>query len=117
MSGNEEYQSAMSFWNTLDNLATVPEDVVGEHLELVGEAKSPDWKVYSNGLIRLNSEGEEFAEGTEEDHLTSLAGRIREDQLFLAGVEYEDEYFESLAELVGYKDQKCNFCKVEIFVF
>jgi hypothetical protein len=67
--------------------------------------------------MRLNSEGEEIAEGKEEDYLTSLSGRKREDQLFLAGVEYENEYFESLADLVGYKDKKCNFCKVEPFFF
>ena len=45
MSDNEEYESAISFWNTLDNLATVTEDVVGEHQELNGEAEYPGWKV------------------------------------------------------------------------
>ena len=41
MSGNEEYQSAISFWNTLDNLATVTEDVIGEEIESIGEVESP----------------------------------------------------------------------------
>ena len=109
MSDNEEYQSAMSFWNTLDNLATVTEDVVGEEIE------SPGWKVESNGLIRLNSEGEEMEEGEtlDEEYLTCLTGRMPEDHLFSDGAEYGEEYFESMSDLVGNKDPKCNFCKVK----
>ena len=42
---------------------------------------------------------------------------MREDHLFLAGVEYEEEYFESLSGLSGNKDQKCNICKLETFLF
>ena len=114
MSDNEEYQSAMSFWNTLDNLATVTEDVVGEEIE------SPGWKVESNGLIRLNSEGEEMEEGAtlDEEYLTCLTGRMSEDHLFSDGVEYGEEYFESMSDLVGNKDPKCNFCKVKtVFLY
>ena len=64
MSDNEEYQSAMSFWNTLDNLATVNEDVIGEEIESIGEVESPCWKVDSNGLIRLNSRRRDGGRGS-----------------------------------------------------
>jgi hypothetical protein len=100
MSDPEEFQSAMSFWNTLDNLATVPEDVVGEEFDSIGEFESPGWKVDSNGLIRLNSEGEETEETEEgaaldEEYLTCLTGRMPDDHL--DGVEYGVEYFESMS--------------------
>ena len=97
MSDSEEYESAISFWNTLDNLATVTEDVLGEHLELIGEAEYPGWKADSNELIRLKSEGEETV--LDEEYLSCLTRRIGEDHLLLSGV--EDEYFESLPDLVG----------------
>ena len=48
MSDSEEYWSG---------LAKVSKDDDEEHLELIGEGKSPGWKVDSNGLVRLNSEG------------------------------------------------------------
>ena len=108
-----------SFWNTLDNLATVTEDVIGEEIESIGEVESPCWKVDSNGLIRLNSEGEEMEEGAalDEEYLTCLTGRMPEYHLFSEGVDFGEEYFESLSDLVGNKDQKCNFCKVKTFIF
>ena len=82
---------------------------------MIGEPESPGWKADSNELIRLNSEGEETV--LDEEYLSCLSGRMREDHLFLAGNQSEDEYFESLSDIVAYKDQTCNFCKVETFNF
>jgi hypothetical protein len=117
MSEHEEFQSAMSFWNTLDNLATVTEDVDGEEFDSIGEFESPGWKDASNGLITLNSEGEEIKETEEgatldEEYLTCLTGRIPEDHLHLERTEYGEECVESMSDLVGSKDQKCSFCEV-----
>ena len=116
MSDKEEFESAMSFWFALDNLATVTEDSVGEQIEeLVSESESHgSWKVDSAGLVRLNSEGEEIEEGEtlDEEYLTCLTGRLTEESLFLTGMDFQEEYFESLSGLVGNKEEKCNFCQV-----
>jgi hypothetical protein len=117
MSEHEEFQSAMSFWNTLDNLSTVTEDADGEEFDSIGEFESTDWKDDSNGLIRLNSEGEEIEEMEEgaaldQEYLTCLTGRMPEDHLHLKREKYGEEYFESMSDLVGSKDLKCNFCEV-----
>ena len=98
----------MSFWTTFEDLATVTEDIVGEEIEEITD------EVDSPGIRRLNSEGEESNEATrlEEEYLTRTRGRTREDDLFLLGVEYEDEYFDSLSDNYWSKDQKCVFCKV-----
>ena len=112
MSDTEDFESAMSFWLTLDNLATVDEDIAGEELE---ELSSDDKQGTGTiGVIRLNSEGEEVEDETvlDEEYLACLTGRVREDSLFLAGEEYEEEYFQSLSELWGNKEQKCYFCQV-----
>jgi hypothetical protein len=44
--------------------------------------------------------------------LDDLTGRMPEYHLFSEGVDFGEEYFESLSDLVGNNDQKCNFCKV-----
>ena len=46
----------------------------------------------------------------DEEYLTSLTGWMPDNHLFSDGVEYGEEYFESLSDLVGNRDQKCNFC-------
>ena len=53
----------------------------------------------------------------DEEYLTCLTGRMPEYHLFSEGVDFGEEYFESLSDLVGNKDQKCNFCKVKTFIF
>merc|ERR1711892_1563753 len=78
-----------------------------------GEARSTRRDGDSNVLIRLNSEGDEMEETVylDEEYLTCLTGGLREDPLSWTGAEYGEEYFQSLSELVGNKDGKCNFCK------
>ena len=49
--------------------------------------------------------------------LDDLTGRMPEYHLFSEGVDFGEEYFESLSDLVGNNDQKCNFCKVKTFIF
>ena len=112
MGDQEEFQSAMSFWLALDNLATVDEDIAGEELEELRSEAGNDTD--PAGILRLNSEGEEVDEEIllDEEYLTCLTGRGQEDSLFLTGLEYEEEYFESLSGLGGNKEQKCNFCQV-----
>ena len=116
MSDSEDFESAMSFWLTLDNLATVDEDVAGEELEELSCEDKHD--TGTAGLIRLNSEGEEMEDETalDEEYLTCLTGRVREDSLFLTGVEYEEEYFESLSGVWETKEQKCYFCQVKSLI-
>ena len=105
---NEDFESIMSFWTAFEDLATVSEDMVGEEIE-VDEVESP-------GIKRLNSEEEEYNEGKilDEDYLTKTRWRMRKDDLFLIGVEYEEDYFDSLLDHSWCKDQKCAFCKVII---
>ena len=112
MGDQEEFESAMSFWLALDNLATVDEDIAGEELEELRSEADNDTD--PAGILRLNSEGEEVDEEIllDEEYLTCLTGRVQEDSLFLTGLEYEEEYFESLSGLGGNKEQKCNFCQV-----
>ena len=106
----------MSFWYALDNLATVSEDTLGEQIEemIGGEAHSTWRDDDSNVLIRLNSEGDEMEETVylDEEYMTCLTGGLREEPLSWTGAEYGEEYFQSLSEIVGNKNEKCNFCKV-----
>ena len=108
MSENEDFQSIMSFWTAFEDLATVSEDMVGEEIEEM------TYEVESPGIKRLNSEEDEYNEGKilDEDYLTRTRWRMRKDDLFLIGVEYEEEYFDSLFDHSWSKDQKCAFCKV-----
>ena len=60
----------------------------------------------------------EEGETMDEEYLTCLTGRMPENHLFSDGVEYGEEYFESMSDLVGNKDPKCNFCKVKtVFLY
>ena len=115
MSNIQDFESSMSFWTTCENLATVTEDVVGEEIEEMID------EVESAGTKRLSSEGEECDEMRILDDESLTRGRgshgIREDLLFLVGVEYEDEYFESLSGNSWSKEQECSYCKVLIFFF
>ena len=90
---NEDFESIMSFWTAFEDLATVSEDMGGEEIEEM-----------TPGIKRLNSE---------DNYLTRTRWRMRKDDLFLIGVEYEEEYFDSLFDNSWSKDQKCVFCKVQ----
>ena len=110
----------MSLWSGCENLATVTENVVGEQIEeLIDEVDDPGWKIGGDGIRRLNSEGDEFEEVTNVDQAqsTCLTGIVREEELFLVGVEYQDEYFDSLSGSYWSDEQHCAFCKVRNISF
>ena len=95
---SKSFESGLDLWSTCENLAAVSEDEVGEHAE-----ESIDVVEWAGGLtsaMRLNSEGEECEEET---------GRIREENLFLVGAQYGDQYCESLVK--GTEDN-CLYCQV-----
>ena len=97
---SKSFESGLDFWSTLENLAAVSEDEVGEQAEESIEVV--EWAGGLTSAMRLNSEGEECEEETD---------RMREENLFLVGAQYEDEYCESYRATDGTAD-KCLFCKV-----
>ena len=113
MSETEDCVSGITIWASCESLATVAEDAVGEEIEEMAE--SSGWKVEFAGK-RLNSEGEECEEQKvlDESYLPRVKGRwaVREEDLFLIGVECEDEHFESLSGNSWSKEQQCVFCEV-----
>ena len=114
MSETQDFEFGMSFWTACENLATVTEDVNGEETEEIFD------EAESIGIKRFNSEGEECNEGTilDEECLTRISGRfgMKEEVLFLVGIEYEDEYLQCLSGNSRSKEQKCSYCKVLAFV-
>ena len=95
---SKSFESGLDFWSTLENLAAVSEDEVGEQAEESIEVV--EWAGGLTSAMRLNSEGEECEEETD---------RMREENLFLVGAQNEDDYCESLHRVT---EDNCVFCKV-----
>jgi len=107
MSEKEDFESVMSFWSAFDTLETVTEDVVGEEIEELHE------NVKHPGIIRLNSNGEEYYEEVylDERNMTRLREGVGKENILMLTPAYDIDYIDSLSGICWIKEQKCLFCK------